>query len=162
MKKILLILLVPLISFSVHKYYISLTEIEFKKDSESVEIITSFFIDDFEKVLDLEYNIDSQMNYDDEIKNIDDYFKKYLNQNFKVSINNKPKKYNFIGKEYEGNNVHFYLEIENITNIETIEVTSTMLLKYFYRQQNIIKIKNNKKKESLFFNQKKHKALLNF
>ncbi len=161
-KTLFIVLLLPLLSFSLHKYYVSLTEIEFKKDSQSVEIFMDVFIDDLEKVLDKEYNIDSQINYEDEIKDIDDYFKKYLNQNLNISINNKPKKYTFIGKEYDGNNVHFYLEIENITSMNTIEVTNTMLLKYFYRQVNIIKIINNEKKESLFFNQKKNNALLNF
>jgi len=163
MKKILfIILLVPLFSFTIHKYYIALTEIEFKEESKSVQIIMNVFIDDIEEALNKDYTIDTQISYKEELKNIDVYFEKYLNEHFQISINSEQKKYLFIGKEYEGNVVYFYLEIKDVLQVKTMKIKNNMLLDYFPKQQNIIKVKNNKKKESLFLTQKKQKALLKF
>jgi len=163
MKKIFFtIILLPLLSFSVHKYYIALTEIEYKEETKSVQMIMNVFIDDIETVINREYNIDSQLSYKEEIKNVDSFFKKYLTENFQITINNEFKKHNFIGKEYEGDIVYFYLEIENVSEIKTMEINNTLLIKQFPHQQNIIKVKNNDDSESLFLTQKKHKALLKF
>jgi len=161
-KYILLFFIIPLISFSSHKYYIALTEIELNKETQSVQMIMNVFIDDIEHTLNKEYNINSQLSYKEEVKNVDDYFKKYLSEHFKITINNLPKKYNYIGKEYNGNIVYFYLEIEGISEIRNITIENTIMLKYFPNQQNIIKIKNDKKNKSIFLTQKKHKALLKF
>ncbi len=163
MKKIFLsLLIIPLLSFSIHKYYIALTEIEYKEDSNSVQMIMSVNIDDFEHSINKEYNIDAKLTYDDEIKNSNIYFKKYLNTHFNISINNILKEYKYIGKKYDGNILYFYLEIENISYIKNIEVKNDMLIKYFPEQQNLIKVKANDKRQTLFLTQKKPKGLLKF
>ena len=163
MKKIFFLFIsISLLSFTLHKYYIALTEIEFKEETKSIQIIMKIFTDDIEKAINEEYNINSQLSYKNEIKNVDTFFKKYLNENFKLSINNQFQKHNYIGKEYDGDIVYFYLEIENISKIKTLEVNNSMLVKIFPKQQNIINIKTNNKKESLFLTQKKTKALLKF
>lgn len=163
MKKYLfLILLLPLVGFSVHKYYIALTEIEFKKETKTVQMIMNVFIDDIEVAINKEYDINAQLTYEKEIEDIDTYFKKYLTDHFKIAINNIQKEYNFIGKEYDGNILYFYLEIENISEIKSLDIENTIMLKYFPEQQNIIKVKNNEKSKSLFLTQKKHKDLLIF
>lgn len=163
MKKIfLLFLIIPIFSFSIHKYYIALTEIEFKEKSGSVQMIMSVNIDDFEHSINKEYTIDAKLTYDDEIKNSNIYFKKYLNTHFNISINNILREYKYIGKKYDGNILYFYLEIENISSIKNIEVKNDMLIKYFPEQQNLIKIKANNKRQTLFLTQKKPKGLLKF
>ena len=163
MKKIILLLLIiPIFSFTTHKYYIALTEIEYKEDTNSVQMIMNVFIDDIEHTMNKEYSINTQLTDEDEIKNVDDYFKKYLNDHFEITINNVQREYKYIGKEYKGNIVFFYLEIENISAIKSIEIKNDFLIKYFPEQQNLIKVKINKNRKSLFLTQKKPKGLLNF
>lgn len=163
MKKIFLsLLIIPLLSFSIHKYYIALTEIEYKEDSNSVQMIMNVFIDDIEHSINKEYTIDAKLSYDDELKNIDLYFEKYLNTHFNISINNISREYKYIGKEYNGNIIYFYLEIDNVSSLKNIEINNTMLLEYFPEQQNLIKVKINKERKSLFLTQKTPKGLLKF
>ncbi|MBA6154952.1 hypothetical protein H3Z83_00240 [Tenacibaculum sp. S7007] len=163
MKKLFVVLLiVPLLSFSVHKYYIALTEIEYKEETHSVQMIMNVFMDDIETAINQDYNVDLQLSTKKELKNSDEYFFKYLKEHFKVLINNQKIEYNFIGKEYDGNIVYFYLEIENVLSIESIEIQNDVLIKYFPDQQNLIKASIKKERKSLFLTKKNDKGLLNF
>ena len=161
-KYILLLLIIPFFSFTIHKYYVALTEIEHKEDTKSIQIIMNVFIDDIEATINKEYNIDAKLSYKEELKDIDSYFQKYLKEHFKIAINNTSKTYKYIGKEYDGNIVYFYLEIENIIEVKNMEIENTMMVKYLPEQQNIIKVKTNKKSESLFLTKKNYKAVLKF
>lgn len=162
-KNILILFVIPIFAFSsIHKYYVALTEIEFAEKQQSVQLIMNVFLDDLELCLNKDYLIDAQILGSKEIKNLENYYIKYLNEHFKIKINGLSKKYNFIGKEYEGNIVFFYLEIENISEIKTLEVENTMLVKHFPDQQNLVKAKVDGKRKSLFLTRKNDKGLLKF
>ena len=163
MKKIIILLFIaPLLSFSLHKYYVALTEVTFKEESQSVQMIMNVFMDDIETAINSDYKVDLQLTTQKELKDTDAYFYKYLKEHFKTTINNKQVSYNFIGKEYDGDIVYFYLEIENITEINTIEILNTVLLKHFPEQQNLVKASIKKERKSLFLDKKNDKGLLKF
>lgn len=163
MKKIItLFVLLPLLSFSVHKYYLSLTQVEFNKEAQSVQLITNVFMDDIELAINKDYNVDLQLTTEKEPKNVDEYFEKYVKNHLKVKVNNIDKTFNFIGKEYDGDIVYFYLEIEKITEVSSLEITSTILVKQFPDQQNLIKAKANGKNISKMLTKKNDKGLLKF
>ena len=86
----------------------------------------------------------------------------YFNHIIKFFINNKPVQYNFIGKEYEGDLVYFYLEIELKEDPLSLKVINTLLFDYFEQQQNVIKFKNGSKRQSKILSIDTNKALLNF
>ncbi len=119
-------------------------------------------MDDIENALNKDYNINLQLTTDKELKNNDIYFKKYLNKKLKLKINNIPKEFNYIGKEYDGDLVYFYLEIENIDKINTIEVVNKILTTHFPKQENLIKSKVGKKHKSILLTSKTDKGLLKF
>lgn len=159
----ILVLICSLTSFTVpHKYYIALTEIEYKKDSKSIQMIMNVFIDDFESAINKDYNTILQLSTKKENQKSDIFIKKYLKEHFKISIDNNTKEYSFIGKEYEGDIVYFYLEIEKISSISTIKIENDILIKHFPEQQNLVKITINKNRKSLFLNKKNDKGLLKF
>ena len=145
----LLLFIVPLLSFSAHKYYLSLTQINFKSETKSVQIIINVFMDDIETALNKDYNINLQLTTKEELKNNDVYFKKYLKEKLTFKIDGVAKEYIYIGKEYDGDLVYFYLELENINKVNTIEVTNTILTNHFPNQQNLIKSKIGKKHKSI-------------
>lgn len=163
MKKLFVaLLIVPLLSFSIHKYYIALTEIEYKEETQSVQMIMNVFMDDIETAINKDFDVDLQLSTKKELKNSDEYFLKYLKEHFKILINNQNFDYNFIGKEYDGNIVYFYLEIENILSVESIEIQNDVLIKYFPEQQNLVKASIKKERKSLFLTKKNDKGLLKF
>lgn len=155
-----LLLLVPLFAFTMHKYYISLCEIEYHEEKQSIQIILGLFIDDIEVVLNKEQNTKLKLATDNEANNIDDYYEAYLNKHFKIITNEKLNSYNFIGKEYDDDIVRFYLEIENIEQLNSIEILNTCLIEIFEDQQNIIKLKTNKLQKTFYLNNKNTNCLL--
>ncbi|PQJ73504.1 DUF6702 family protein [Polaribacter butkevichii] len=161
-KTILLLFIIPLLSFSAHKYYLSLTQIEYRSELHTVQITINVFIDDIEKALNKDYNIDLQLDTKKELKDNDVYFKKYLNQKLHLKIDDVSKTFNYIGKEYDGDLVYFYLEIEDVTGVNTIEISNKILTTHFPQQQNLIKSKVGKKHKSILLNAKNDKGLLKF
>lgn len=161
-KKHLLLLIIPLLSFSSHKYYLSLTQIEYKSDSKAVQITINVFMDDLEIALNNYYHINLQLTSKKELQNSEVYFKKYLKEKLHLKINDIAKEFNYIGKEYDADLIYFYLEIENIKEINTIEVVNKILTTHFPNQKNLIKSKVGEKHKSILLNSKNDKGLLKF
>ena len=159
-KIIITLLIIPLFAFALHKYYISLCEIEYVEKKQSVQIIVGLFIDDLEIVLNKNNQTSLYLATSKEPKNIDNYYKEYLKKNLKFIINNTNTSYTYIGKEYDDNLVHFYLEIPNISKLESIEITNTCLFNYFEDQQNIVKLKINNYNKTFYLTKNNVKGLL--
>ena len=161
-KKIACFFLLISLAFTTHKYYLSLTQIEYNKDQKSLEVIINVFMDDIELAINKEYAIDLNLTTKDELKDADVYFHNYLTKNLTFTIDNDIVTHNYIGKEYEGDLVYFYLEIAVKENPKSLEVFNTILLTYFEQQQNIVKFKNDSKRQSKILSKNTNKALLNF
>jgi len=161
-KYMLLLFLIPLCAFNAHKYYLSLTQIEYKSDAGSIQIILNVFIDDMETALNDIHNVDLQLDTKKELKESNIYFKEYLTKNLHLKTNNKELTFQYIGKEYEGDNIFFYLEVDSIKNLKSLEVSSTILVQHFPKQQNLIKAKANGVNRSKLLTKKNDKALLKF
>jgi|TARA_B110000971_G_scaffold153162_1_gene156362 hypothetical protein len=162
-KKIFLLLfIIPLLSFSAHKYYLSLTQIAFKESSKSVQIIINVFMDDIETALNKDNNIDLQLSTKKELPNNDVYFENYLRKKLQFKIDTIAKEFKYIGKEYDGDLVYFYLEIENIAKVSSIEITNKILLKHFPKQENLIKSKVGTKNKSILLSKDQYIELLTY
>ena len=159
-KTLLLLFIIPLFAFSTHRYYLSLTQIKFKEESKSVQIIINVFMDDIELALNKDYNIDLQLTTKKELPNNDVYFEKYLRDKLQFTLDGTQKKFNYIGKEYENDLVYFYLEIENINQVKTIKINNKILIKHFPEQQNLIKSNVGKKNKSILLNNEETSGIL--
>ncbi|PCH77885.1 MAG: peptidase E [Flavobacteriaceae bacterium] len=162
LKLLIVLAVLPLLAFGIHKYYISLTQVEYLQDKGSLQIISRYFIDDLEYVLEKDSPLKFQLNTSFEIDSVDNYFKKYLNQNLQFVLNNTAYNFDYIGKEYEDDIVYFYLEITQIDTLHTLEIKNTMLFDYFPDQQNIVKIKAHEKHHTFYLIKQKDKGLLKF
>ncbi len=162
-KLLLLIIILPLISFTaLHKYYVSVTEIEYINEQKSVQIISRIFIDDFESLLRNRYDERLTLAIENEDDLVNYYTEKYLKEKLKITINGQPLEFNFIGKEYEEDIMLNYLEIVNVDNISSIEVTNRILFELFPAQKNIVRFKINSKNKSILLIKENDKGLLNF
>lgn len=162
-KLTLLALIFPIFLSSVaHKYYVSVTKIEYVKETKSVQIITRINVDDLELTLQERFDKDINLTTIDEKSSVDDYIKKYLKQKLEIKINTKEVTFKFIGKEYDNDQVACYLEIENIDEINTVEISNTVLFDLFPKQKNIVKTKINSKVNNLIFTSEDKSQYLNF
>ncbi|MDG2193357.1 MAG: hypothetical protein P8K77_00590 [Polaribacter sp.] len=159
---LLLLLLAPLMAFTVHKYYLSLTQIAYNNKDKTVEVIINVFIDDIETALNKIHSKELRLNTKKEPTNTDMYFEKYVQNHIQFKIDDMPVTYTYLGKEYEGDIVYFYLEIKNIERVQTIEIKNTLLVDFFPNQQNLVKSKVNNVHKSVLLTKENDKGLLKY
>jgi hypothetical protein len=163
LKQLFLILILPLFAFTtMHKYYVSVTQINYLQEKQSVQITSRIFIDDLEKLLRERYDDNLTLADENESTTTDNYIAKYLKEKIKIKINGKDVNMTFIGKEYDTDIVKCYLEIEGIKKIESIEISNQVLFDLFSEQQNIVKTKIYAKQKSFLIDRNNKNALLNF
>lgn len=163
LKLALFLLIIPMLAFTtVHKYYVSVTKVEYVKEKESVQIISRIFIDDFEKLLRERYDEKITLDVEDEISTVNMYIERYLKDKLQININDKFENFNFVGKEYDEDIIFCYLEIEGIKEIKRFEITNRILMDIFEEQENIIRTNINGKNKSLLLRKGNDKGVLNF
>jgi hypothetical protein len=119
-------------------------------------------MDDIETALNEDYSIDLQLTTKKELKENDVYFEKYLNEKLSFEVNGIAKRFNYIGKEYEGELVYFYLEIENINAVDQIAISNKLLVQHFPEQENLIKSKVGQVNKSVLLNAKNYSETLKY
>jgi len=162
LKKLLLLILIPLMAFGLHKYYISLTQIDYKAQEKSLQISMHLFTDDVEKTLTSNFKKDFKLDTPDELANTNKLLEFYINSHFKVHVNGKLLAIKFLGKEYDQDLVYFYIEIKDVASIKSIEIENTILMDEFEEQQNIIKLNIDKILKTMILVRDNDKDLLNF
>ena len=162
-KLFFILLVLPLIAFTTsHKFYTSVTQIEYIKEKQAIQIISRIFIDDLEKVLRERYNQTLTLSDKNEKEQINDYIGKYLTSKINIKINNIDSEIIFLGKEYANDVIICYLEIKNVESINSFEITNTVLFDLNSKQQNIVRTNINTNKKSFVLIQGNDKGLLNF
>lgn len=159
-RKYLIFLIIPLLAFTLHKYYISLTKVEYKEESNSVQITMRIFIDDLQEAINTTYHKNLELDEANKSNEIDTLIRKYISPKFKVTINKVESTYSYLGKEFENDVVYLYLEIKKIKMINAIEIKNDVLMELFSDQINIIKLKINGSKKTFLLTNQKDKELL--
>lgn len=153
MRKISLILasffLLSAFKSGTHEFYLSVTEIEYNNEEQSLQIITRVFIDDFQNVLNERYNEELQLSEDDEEGPVRENIEKYLSQKLRLNANGKELQLNYLGKEYDADQLVLYIEVENVAPFNKIEVTNAILTDLFDDQKNVVHVKVNGETKSL-------------
>jgi len=136
--------------------------VEYVQDKQSVQIISRIFIDDLEKALRQNYDENITLDENNEQDLINNYIEKYINANVVVFINGESTELEFIGKEYDGDIMRFYIEIPEVQKINAFNVSNIMLFDVCPDQQNIMKTKIYGKHKSVILTKKDTSALLKF
>lgn len=152
-----------LMSFSVaHKFYVSVTEIEYNEKSESLQIISRVFIDDMEDLLQTRYDKNIRLGDTNESSSVPNYLKKYLNEKIQVRIDGRLTEVNYLGKEYADDLLLLYLEIPKVASFKKIEIKNAILTDMFSEQKNLVHINYKGSTKSLILNNAKQEDVLNF
>ena len=159
---ILLLAFPLLLGTSSHKFYVSITKIEYVAEKQSVQIITKIFTDDIEDALQQRYNPSITLGEEKQTEADIDFLKKYILQKLKLKVNGEPVKLNYLGQEYDTDMVVSYIEVTGVKSLNTIEIENTILMDMFSEQQNIIHLKTADSRRSLILEANETKGMLNF
>jgi len=151
MKKQILLLFAVLFlcSFAVHKFYVSVTQIDYMPSKKRIEITHRIFIDDLEKALTKKYNKKVNLTSTKELPEAEELIKSYLKEKIKISINKKPQNLEFLAREVEGDVLILYTKIAISKKINTFEIYNSLLTEVYADQQNIVHTNIKKKKKSI-------------
>ncbi len=157
MKKNLLRFILPIFlvllmtSFVWHKFYVSVTQIDFVPNKKRVEITSRIFIDDLEKALEKKFKKKFYLTSTKEIENSEILIQEYLKEKIKISINKKAQDIEYLAREVEGDVLIFYTKIAISKKINTFEIYNSLLTDLYKEQQNIVHLNINGNKNSFLF-----------
>ena len=147
----LLLTLVLLCSFTTkaHETYLSVTEIEYKQDQKSFQIISRVFINDLEDVLSKRYQKEVSLSYKEDLKTNKDLIEKYINKKFSITVNGKKQELKLLGSKFDADQIVMYVEVTNVENFNSITVENLILTDLFDAQKNIVHVKKGDEIESM-------------
>ena len=122
----------------VHPLFISVTEINYNASNASIEISCKMFTDDFENTLKKAFKAPIDLAAPKDKKQLDKFVFEYLRQHLELKVNGKAATFNFVGFETEGESAWTYLEIKNVTQLKTIDISNSLLYESYDSQISII------------------------
>lgn len=126
---------------SLHPVHISVTEIEFDESDKALEIMMRVFIDDLELTLRNALNQpDLDILEPQHGLTVDQMMEAYLKDHFKISLDNKLQKINYLGHEREADTFVFYIEVSPVKKFTTIQVTNDIITELYDDQSNLVHV----------------------
>ena len=150
------------VAFSNHKYYMSLMQIDYVQEQQALQVTVRIFVDDLQTALNAVGTAAVEIATDREPLEIEKRYRAYLNEQLSFEVNNRKKKFVYLGKEYEENQVVFYLEIQEIDSLQSLRIKNTLLTHALREQKNIVKTKAYGKNKSVVLTKNKSKSLIYF
>lgn len=135
-------------SFVAHKFYVSVTQIDYLPNKKRIEITSRIFIDDLEKALNKKHQKKPNITSSNELPEAEEWIKNYIKEKIKISINKKPQVIEYLAKEVEGDVLIIYSKIAISKKINTFEIYNALLTETFQDQQNIVHTNINSNKKS--------------
>lgn len=164
-KRFLLFLIIcslAISSFEMHKFYVSVTQINFAQDKKAIQITSRIFIDDLNNTLEKKHKkkfyIGSTKESEEEIQ----LMKNYFNENFSIKVNSKSKPTVYLDKEVEDDVIILYHVIRDVSKINSLEIKNTTLFDFLPEQQHIIHTQISGKKLSALLTFENREELLKY
>lgn len=153
-----------LMSFgTLHKFYVSVTSLNYDEEDQVFQVTTRIFVDDFEVLAKERYDVQLELATDREAKDVDYYVEKYLRAKLVFELDGTVVKYDYLGKKYDDDVMVCYLELPNIAleTSETLTIQNEVLTELFEEQKNIVHVKWMGNKRSFVLIRDNNKGMLN-
>ncbi|SHG09630.1 hypothetical protein SAMN05444396_104292 [Flavobacterium segetis] len=166
MKKTLLITFFGLLfftvsSFSIHKFYVSLYQVNYAAEKKMLQITARIFVDDLESALSKKYQKKINLGSQKETEQDMIFFKKYMNEKFVIKVNGQSKIINFLSKEMDGDVLICYFNVKDIPKINSLEVFNAVITEGNSEQQNIMHFSILGVKNTLLFTESSSTGVIN-
>ena len=151
-----MLLLLLFSSIVLHPLHVSLSNIDYDKDKQTIDIAIKMFDDDIRPAIYKKYNISLPTNNEVEFVNIDSLFNEYISDNFIVWFDNsKRQKLNYVKKEKKTDAIWFYFTVEVNDKMESITIKNTLLNDLYDDQKNLIMYKSGSNEKANIFDKNK-------
>jgi hypothetical protein len=136
-----------------HPLHVSVIEVSHNAVDKNLEISCKIFTDDFEKILNRNYKAKVDLINPVNKPAMDTLVKKYVFSHLSIKADGRPVNYHYLGFENEGEAAYSYIEVENITTVKKLEISTNIMHDLFDDQINIIHVivNGNRKSSKLDF-----------
>lgn len=126
-----------------HKFYLSVTQVEYSEKNDALQVITRIFTDDMEVALFDTYGEKCWLDTEKEIDKTGELIEKYLQTGLAIGIDGQKRTLQFVGHKYEHDQVFVYLELPDsgLKAARQIEIRNELLLGSFAEQKNMTHLK---------------------
>jgi hypothetical protein len=144
-----------------HPIHVSVVEINHNPTDKTLEISCRIFTDDFERVLAQNYKTRVDLINPDR-KAMDKLISDYIKIHLSIRADGKPVSFSYLGFETEKEVVNSYLQVDNITTVNKIELVDKLMHDLFTDQTNLIHVTIGGKRKSTKLDYPEKDAILSF
>ena len=145
-----------------HPFHVSITQMEYKEESKTVQISSKVFLDDLEASFNGYFDSDVDLWELREDSATDAQLREFFAYHFKVWINGKEQEVVYMGKEVDLDAAWIYLEIRKVRKIKELQVQYTIALQAFDDQVNLLHMKYQGQEESMRIDNGSKQATVSF
>lgn len=148
--------------FTMHKFYVSIYQINYAPEKKMLQITSRIFIDDINDALEHKYGKKTALGDKNETAADVTLMQQYLTENFLIKVNGQAKPIHFLSHEFENNVIICYLTVQDVAKVKLIEIKNTALFELFPDQQHIINTSVLGEKQSLLLTTDKKSGVLKY
>jgi hypothetical protein len=142
-------LFISILICSYHPYYVSVTDISYKKDEKTLQVSCKMFTDNIESTLKKVYKTPVDLLHPKDEIAAKKLLAHYIITHLKIKANGKPAVLDFLGYEQEEDAIWSYFEIRNMDVLpKNIHIENSLLYEYFPQQINMVHTQVEGKKQS--------------
>lgn len=123
-----------------HPIHISVTEMEYDEKERELEIVMRIFSDDLETSIRAARNDPGLDLLHPQSGTTDELAREYILNRFKVTLDGKVQKLNYLGFELDGDAMVFYIQAVQVKNWKSITVLNSVILETYDDQSNLVHV----------------------
>ena len=108
------------IQATIHPYYVSTTEIDYRPDRSALQMTIRVFTDDWQLMLNTVYDQDLRLDPDNDTAQTLTHSDHYLRKHLKLILNHTEVKPIFLGREYQDDQMVFYVEVAEVIALKNL------------------------------------------
>lgn len=147
-------------SMAIHKFYVSIYQMNYAPKKKMIQITSRLFIDDVNDALEKKFKKRTYFALENETPEDEVFLKKYFAEKFIIKVNGVSKTLNYLSKDIDGNVVICYFSIKDLPKISSVAIENSALMELNEEQQNIIQANINGEKQSLLLTSENFKGML--
>lgn len=131
-----------------HPIYIAVAEIDYNNSDQFATVICKTFSDDLYLALQKKYRTISKTGEPEDVKESSSQIEDYVKSHLRLKINGKMVNFVLTNFKKEDNTVLAYFRINNISGIQTFEITDTIFYELYDKQIQLVYITVNGNRKS--------------
>ena len=154
--------LMLLCSFT-HKFYVSITQVDYEAEERSLQITSKLYTDDLEAAIEQQASeVELRLGTRKQAKDADVHIENYLRERFKLTVNGKATNWQWVGFEVEHDVTWCYMEASKVKQFKTIKVENSIFTEVYKDQANVVDVNRGSETQSLLLGRGSESAELSF